>query len=127
MLSRLVLTFLLNAAWQLALMAAVAALGDRLLRGTSARYRHRLWVAALALSGGLSLFSISPLIRGPFSDEPPVPVELTWIPIVVSTTMVPTEVSPPIADRSRETGRKLEVDRNTALVLIAIYLLICGS
>jgi beta-lactamase regulating signal transducer with metallopeptidase domain/uncharacterized membrane protein YkoI len=48
----LFVTFLLNACWQVMLVAAVAALGDLLLRRTNARYRHWLWVAAL----GLSLF-----------------------------------------------------------------------
>jgi beta-lactamase regulating signal transducer with metallopeptidase domain/uncharacterized membrane protein YkoI len=47
--SQLVLTFLLNAAWQIALIAAVAAFCSWLLRGTAARYRHGMWVAALAL------------------------------------------------------------------------------
>src|SRR5215831_442016 len=46
----LLLNFLLNACWQIMLVAAVAALGDLLLRRTVARYRHLLWVAALVLS-----------------------------------------------------------------------------
>ena len=44
------LTFLLNAFWQIALIAAAAAFGDWLLRRTLVRYRHFLWVAALGLS-----------------------------------------------------------------------------
>src|SRR5205814_6194740 len=44
------LTFLLNAFWQVALIAAAAAFGDWLLRRTLARYRHFLWAAALGLS-----------------------------------------------------------------------------
>ena len=48
--SELLLTFLLNAFWQIALIAAAAALGDWLLRRTVVRYRHFLWVAALGLS-----------------------------------------------------------------------------
>ena len=48
--SQLLLTFLLNAIWQVALIAALAALGSWLLRNSVARYRHWLWVGALCLA-----------------------------------------------------------------------------
>src|SRR5215207_8430777 len=48
--SQLLLTFLLNAVWQVALIAAVASFGSWLLRNSSARYRHWLWVSALCLA-----------------------------------------------------------------------------
>jgi len=48
--SELLLTFLLNAVWQIALIAAVASFGAWLLRHSAMRYQHRLWVAALSLS-----------------------------------------------------------------------------
>jgi len=48
--SQLLLTFLLNAVWQIALIAALASFGAWLLRYSSTRYQHRLWVAALCLS-----------------------------------------------------------------------------
>jgi beta-lactamase regulating signal transducer with metallopeptidase domain len=44
-----VLTFLFNALWQLPLLFAAAWVGARLLRRAPAAYRHRVWVAALAL------------------------------------------------------------------------------
>jgi beta-lactamase regulating signal transducer with metallopeptidase domain/uncharacterized membrane protein YkoI len=44
------LTFLLNACWQIVLIVGVTAVGDLFLRRTLARYRHWLWVAALGLS-----------------------------------------------------------------------------
>ena len=47
--SQLLLTFLLNAVWQIALIAALASFGAWLLRH-STRYQHWLWVAALCLS-----------------------------------------------------------------------------
>src|SRR5205823_13332024 len=46
----LVLSFLLNASWQVMLIGAAALLGDLMLRRTAGKYRHLLWVAALALS-----------------------------------------------------------------------------
>ncbi|PYS62072.1 MAG: hypothetical protein DMF76_09660 [Acidobacteria bacterium] len=45
--AQLVLTFLLNASWQIALLVAFAMLCDWLLRGLAARYRHSLWVITL--------------------------------------------------------------------------------
>jgi beta-lactamase regulating signal transducer with metallopeptidase domain/uncharacterized membrane protein YkoI len=48
--SQLLLTFLLNACWQIALIAAVASLGSWLLRNSVARYRHWVWATALCLS-----------------------------------------------------------------------------
>src|SRR5215203_2376966 len=48
--SQLLLTFLLNAFWQVALITALAACGSWLLKNTIARYQHWLWVGALCLS-----------------------------------------------------------------------------
>jgi len=48
--SQLLLTFLLNAVWQIALIAVLASFGAWLLRRSPARYQHWLWVAALGLS-----------------------------------------------------------------------------
>src|SRR4026209_1569399 len=47
---QLLLTFLLNAIWQVALIAGLAALGSWLLRNSVARYRHWLWASALCLA-----------------------------------------------------------------------------
>ncbi|HEV2836180.1 MAG TPA: M56 family metallopeptidase [Pyrinomonadaceae bacterium] len=48
--SQLLLTFLLNAVWQIALIAALASLGAWILRRSAMRYQHALWVGALCLS-----------------------------------------------------------------------------
>ena len=48
--SQLLLNFLLNAAWQIALIAALASLGAWLLRSSASRYRHWVWVSAFCLS-----------------------------------------------------------------------------
>jgi beta-lactamase regulating signal transducer with metallopeptidase domain len=47
--SQLLLTLLLNAVWQIALIAALASLGAWLLRQSATRYQHWLWVGALCL------------------------------------------------------------------------------
>src|SRR5436190_17142358 len=48
--SHLLLNFLLSACWQTLLIATVASFCARLLRDSSARHRHLVWVAALILS-----------------------------------------------------------------------------
>ena len=56
--SELVAGFLLNATWQIAVIALVAWICSRLLRSAAARYRHALWVASLVLSLALPLWSL---------------------------------------------------------------------
>jgi beta-lactamase regulating signal transducer with metallopeptidase domain len=58
MISRLVATFLVNALWQVALVAAAAALAARLMRSAPARYQHGVWLAALGLCLALPLASL---------------------------------------------------------------------
>jgi beta-lactamase regulating signal transducer with metallopeptidase domain len=48
--SQLLLTFLLNACWQVALITALASAGSWLLRNSVARYKHWIWVSALCLA-----------------------------------------------------------------------------
>jgi HEAT repeat protein/beta-lactamase regulating signal transducer with metallopeptidase domain len=50
--------FLLNAAWQIPLIALVAWACSRLLRSTATRYRHTLWVVSLVLTLALPLWSL---------------------------------------------------------------------
>jgi beta-lactamase regulating signal transducer with metallopeptidase domain/uncharacterized membrane protein YkoI len=56
-LSRAVLFLLLNAAWQVSLIGLLALATDRILRGIAARFRHALWVSALAICVALTLNS----------------------------------------------------------------------
>lgn len=81
--AQLLLTFLLNASWQIALIVAFAALCDLLLRGTTARYRHGLWVAALGLAFVLPLLGPARLIKAGFSVKPQ-PVEVVATPVFVT-------------------------------------------
>lgn len=59
--SQFVLSFLLNAFWQVALLAALASVSTWLLRDSSARYRHSIWVVALILSLALPVITYSKL------------------------------------------------------------------
>jgi HEAT repeat protein/beta-lactamase regulating signal transducer with metallopeptidase domain len=48
--SEFILNFVLNSCWQIAAIIAVAVLAARLLKNGPARYRHALWIFALAVS-----------------------------------------------------------------------------
>lgn len=56
--SRLALTFLLNSLWQVTGVACVAGLCVWLMRNAPARYRHVIWVMALAVSVLLPIESV---------------------------------------------------------------------
>jgi len=57
--NELLLTFLLNALWQIPVIACAAALAASLLRQSSAKYRHWIWVSALLLSLLVPIFATS--------------------------------------------------------------------
>jgi BlaR1 peptidase M56 len=55
--SQILVTFLVNSAWQIPVITAIAAVGSKLTRRAPAGYRHLVWVAALGLSLGIPLLS----------------------------------------------------------------------
>ena len=112
--SQLLLNFLLNAAWQIALIAALASLGASLLRSSSARYRHWLWVSAFCLA---FLVPATTAIRAS--------VDTT-----VTTTIEPVSIGEPFAlrslDKSTTTSRDLlpsviQLNTDLALILLSVY------
>jgi beta-lactamase regulating signal transducer with metallopeptidase domain len=82
--SQLLLNFLLNACWQIALIAALAAVGSWLLRNSVARYRHWVWVSALCLafvvpaitSSRILFDTVQPISQVTFAREPLEPFSL---------------------------------------------------
>ena len=57
------LSFLANAGWQVALVAAVASVAARFLRRATAQSRHALWVVALLVAFALPLLAFIPFVR----------------------------------------------------------------
>lgn len=82
--AQLLVTFLLNAAWQIAVVSAFAAVGAWLLRGTAAWCRHSIWVAALVLSLCLPIVSSAHLLKALFVSNQP----QTQIAAAVSITRI---------------------------------------
>jgi beta-lactamase regulating signal transducer with metallopeptidase domain len=117
--SQLLLTFLLNACWQIALVTIVAAICARLLRGASVRYTHLLWVAALLISFGLPILTFSSILRD--SSFPKQPMVTEKQPVVIPANL-PLENSSDLT-RSNANSFIIPVEKNLALFLIISYLL----
>jgi beta-lactamase regulating signal transducer with metallopeptidase domain/uncharacterized membrane protein YkoI len=125
--SRLLLTFLLNACWQAALITAVAALCAWLLRVTTARCQHLLWVAALAFSVGLPVLTCSQLLVGAFFSEPPRTTVRSGggafapAPQLIPDTRASAPTAPPTA--LKEAAPFILINRNVAAVVVVFYML----
>lgn len=115
--SQFFLTFLLNAAWQVALVALAASVCARLLRGAPARYRYGVWVAALVLSLFLPILTSSQLTTGNvFDRQPAAPVtEKIDLPLAPTSFAPAAEVETP--------GTTIPVGTELAVFLAAIYIL----
>src|SRR5712691_10068766 len=118
--SELLLTFLLNAFWQIPLIAAAAALADCLLRRTAVRYRHFLWVAALGLSLVLPLVTS---VRAGRSTAPAAlpPQQIALEPIAI------TDITS-ISSQTSAAGAKstFQINQSVAIGLLALYLMFLG-
>jgi beta-lactamase regulating signal transducer with metallopeptidase domain/uncharacterized membrane protein YkoI len=125
--SQLLLTILLNACWQIALVTAVAALCARLLRWTSARYQHLFWVTALAFSFSLPVMTSAPLLVGAFFSEPPrATVQPSGGAFAPASQLIPdTQEALPTAPPAalKEAAPFILINRNVAAVVVVLYLL----
>jgi TonB family protein len=131
--AQLLLTFLLNASWQIALVVAFAAACDWLLRGTAARYRHGLWIAALALAFALPLLGparqIKTLLisRPQTAKAPASPTFVTWTYSPDLDSVEPPTSSKQPASPAVEPARRsfltsgIHLNRRVATLLLGLY------
>ena len=117
--SELILNFVLNAGWQIAAIFAVASLGASLLKNGPARYRHTLWVAALAAC----------LIVPVLTATRFVPVWVSSVQVVApktSQTSAGSTVDEDVTVEHLVTRRSKSISTNTrtALFLTFVYFLI---
>ncbi|MDX6384194.1 MAG: hypothetical protein QOK48_1767, partial [Blastocatellia bacterium] len=130
--AQLLLTFLLNASWQIALVVAFASVCDWLLRGTAARYRHALWIAALGLSLVLPLWSPLQTIATLLTGKPE-PVRVTAAPVFVTSVYSPELDTPepraaahPAPPATEPAGQNfltsgIHLSRPLAILLVGLY------
>jgi beta-lactamase regulating signal transducer with metallopeptidase domain len=130
--AELLLTFLLNATWQIALVALFAVACDWLLRGTAARYRHGLWVAALGLAFVLPLLGPARLIKARLTPKSqaievaPAPSFVTWTYSPDLDSMAPiAKDNAPAPSTIRAVGNVLapgiHLNRVTATIVVILY------
>ncbi|HEX3876965.1 MAG TPA: TonB family protein [Bryobacteraceae bacterium] len=131
--SRYLLTYFINALWQIAIIAAVAALACRLLRHAPAAYRHAVWVVALAaavlaplaseqrsLASELAFAGTSSAIDSPALDANlPTTVWRGPARVIVHAQSAKAESDSRAADRS---SRIISFATATTLVLAGLYL-----
>ena len=114
--SQLQLTFLLNACWQIALIAALASLGSWLLRKSVARYRHWIWVSALCLAFLLPAFTSS---RTLFDTVTQTPSAVTFG--TESFSPLSNETAPNLSGATTSLPLTFVLNQSLALVLLGIY------
>ena len=116
--SQLPLTFLLNAFWQVALIAGFASLGSWLLRNSVARYRHWVWATALCLAFLVPAFTSSrTLIDTVTSTNTPVTFERS------SISPFAHEAVPPLPEtNSSALASTFKINQTLGLTLLGIYL-----
>src|ERR1043165_1143359 len=114
--SQLLLTFLLNAFWQVALIAGLAALGSWLLRNSPARYRHWLWASALCLAFFVPAFTASLILL----DN----VNPSSAPVLLATETIPPLVNftePFVAGTTTTLPGTLRLGQTLGFALLAVY------
>ena len=114
--SQLLLTFLLNAVWQIALIAALASLGAWLLRGSAMRFQHWLWVGALGLSLLVPVITSLRALPGDafLTTEPTFERELTN-PVLTRDSLATQSPSKAVTDWS------FQLSATLALGLLLVY------
>jgi beta-lactamase regulating signal transducer with metallopeptidase domain len=112
--SQLLLTFLLNALWQVALITALAAIGSWLLRNSVARYRHWLWVSALCLA-----FLVPAVTSSRALFETDVQPEVTFA--RESIAPFEAETAPPSLPETTILPSTFRLNQTLGLALLAIY------
>src|SRR5215510_6105343 len=110
------------------MITAIAALCARLLRGTTARYRHLLWVSALAFSLGLPVLTCSRLSGGAFFSEPPRTMvqraneDFAPLPQLIPDTQAPLPIAAPTL--LREAVPFIPINKNVAVGVVVLFLLL---
>ena len=126
--SQLLLTFLLNACWQIVFITLAAALCAWFLRRTSARYRHLLWVIALASSLVAPLLTSSRLLEGKSSE--PARVQVSTQPEKAgeffAARFIPPDTQPARPAPLRQANSFVPITRNMAALVVVFYLLLLG-
>ena len=116
--SQLLLTFLLNACWQIALIAALAALSSMLLRNSVARYRHWVWVSALCLAFLVPAITAARVL---LDDVQPNSSTAGLMYAREPVRPFSNESAPNLPARAPSPRSRFQLNQTLALALLAIY------
>ncbi|HXT64857.1 MAG TPA: TonB family protein [Pyrinomonadaceae bacterium] len=130
-LAQVVLTYLLNATWQVALVTAFAALADWLLRSRAAQYRYVLWVITLLACLTIPMFSVVRALQ-PFEARRLNDTRRGSGPVVITRILTPgveiahdTNVdaimAATVAKRPLISGWRINLPGRLAFVLFFVY------
>jgi len=136
MFEQILLTFLLNASWQVSLIVTFAVVCDWLLRGVSARYRHVLWVLTLVACLALPVASCIRFARATSALQPSADPDIAR-PIVTSRILTPgVDIDTRLRERSDASQANefqnsaaaptIRVNPKLALLLTVLYGLLLG-
>ena len=114
--SQLLLTFLLNSIWQIALIAGLAALGSWLLRKSFARYRHLVWVSALCLALVVPLVTSLRTLRDTASPANTIP-QVSVVPALPLSEPSTEDISP----QTSIEPAAFQLNQTVGWVLLALY------
>jgi len=115
--SQLLLTFLFNAFWQIALIASFASLGSWLLRNSSARHRHWVQAAALCLAFLVPAFTTSRTLRDNVT-QPNTPITFER----QSTAVFINEAVPPLPETETSAlASTFKINQSLGLTILGIY------
>jgi len=113
--SQLLLTFLLNSIWQIALIAGLAALGSWLLRDAVARYRHWLWVSALCLAFAVPVTTSLRTLGDAASLPPP-----NSSPVFVTEELQPLQ-NQKVSETSLALPATFQLNQSLGFILLALF------
>lgn len=130
--SEFILNFVLNASWQIVVIAAVAALGSLLLKNAPARFRHTLWVFALAACFFVPLLTATDFLPHslPSFQSVATASRVTSSPRIEDGSPVTTALSvpePQSNDLLTKRSQPINTTANTALFLAVAYLLLVAG
>ncbi len=124
--SEFILNFVLNAAWQIVAITAVAALGSLLLKNSPARFRHTLLFFALAACFVVPVLTASGLVPESlpsFQTAAPTP-QVSSIPQVAQVISESALVEEPQFDLVTRRRQEISTTPNTALFFTLAYVLL---
>ena len=124
MISQLLLSILVNACWQIALLTAFATICHYLLRRAPAPYRHWLWVITLTACFCLPIFTSLSSFAGELLPTKATPETTTSVPVTLQIEEPkPTNVLAPAITVADYADSFIRINTSAAILVFTLYLI----